>query len=424
MIGKPPIDYSTLPDGDIACFDIKSFYASIEAIARGFDPFETAIAVVGNQDQQGSVILAASPYMKAKFNLGTGNRLYEIPDIPEILLVEPRMELYMNRALQIIDIYTSYVHPDDIFVYSVDESWLDLTSTKVRYNGTKNMVTKIKNEINNKHGLACSVGVGPNMFLSKVAMDVEGKKTGYARWGYDDIKDKLWPLEVSKVWGIGSRTAAKFNKWGIYTMGDVASRSLEFFKKRLGIVGVEIYRQAWGIDDSRPGGFYDDKRKSISRGATLYRDYQKFEEIKTVIFNLSEDIGYRARELGLAGRTVSLYIRYSQEFYKKGFQGQQTLESATNLEHEIMRAALELLEKKYQAGSPIRRISLSLSNLLGEENVQLSLFQDKEKKMNLARARDQIRNEFGPEKLDYGLSQADGSIRERLNSNIGGHKKK
>ncbi len=424
MIGKPPIDYSTLPDGDIACFDIKSFYASIEAIARGFDPFETAIAVVGNQDQQGSVILAASPYMKAKFNLGTGNRLYEIPDIPEILLVEPRMELYMNRALQIIDIYTSYVHPDDIFVYSVDESWLDLTSTKVRYNGTKNMVTKIKNEINNKHGLACSVGVGPNMFLSKVAMDVEGKKTGYARWGYDDIKDKLWPLEVSKVWGIGSRTAAKFNKWGIYTMGDVASRSLEFFKKRLGIVGVEIYRQAWGIDDSRPGGFYDDKRKSIGRGATLYRDYQKFEEIKTVIFNLSEDIGYRARELGLAGRTVSLYIRYSQEFYKKGFQAQQTLESATNLEHEIMRAALELLEKKYQAGSPIRRISLSLSNLLGEENVQLSLFQDKEKKMNLARARDQIRNEFGPEKLDYGLSQADGSIRERLNSNIGGHKKK
>ena len=424
MTGKPPIDYSTLPDGDIACFDIKSFYASIEAIARGFDPFETAIAVVGNQDQQGSVILAASPYMKAKFNLGTGNRLYEIPDIPEIILVEPRMELYMNRALQIIDIYTNYVHPDDIFIYSVDESWLDLIKTKGRYNGIENMVTKIKNDINNKYGLACSVGVGPNMFLSKVAMDVEGKKTGYASWGYDDIQDKLWPLEVSEVWGIGKKTAVKFNKWGIYTMGDVASRSLEFFKRRLGIVGVEIYRQAWGIDDSRPGGFYDDKRKSIGRGATLYRDYQKLEEIKTVIFNLSEDIGYRARELGLAGKTVSLYIRYSRNFNKKGFQAQQTLESPTNLEHEIMEAALELLEKKYQAGSPIRRISVSLSNLLGEENVQLSLFQDKEKKMKLARTRDQIREKFGPEKLDYGLSKADGSIRERLNSNIGGHKRK
>ena len=424
MTIKPPIDYSTLPDRDIACLDIKSFYASVEAIARGVDPFKTAIAVVGNQDQKGSVILAASPYMKTEFNLGTGNRLYEIPDIPDIILVEPRMELYMERSLEIIDIYTSYVHPDDIFIYSIDESWLDLSKTEDRYGGTKKIIEKIRNEINYKYGLACSVGVGPNMFLSKVAMDVEGKKTGYARWGYDDIKDKLWPLEVSEVWGIGKKTAAKFNKWGIYTMADVASRNPEFFKRRLGVVGVEIYRQAWGIDDSRPGGFYDDKRKSIGRGATLYRDYQKLEEIKTVIFNLSEDIGYRARELGLAGKTVSLYIRYSRNFHKKGFQAQQTLESATNLEHEIMGAALELLNKKHQPGSPVRRLSVSLSNLLGEENIQLSLFQNKEKKMKLAKTRDQIRKKFGPEKLDYGLSQADGSIRERLNSNIGGHKRK
>ncbi|MFN2364414.1 MAG: UV damage repair protein UvrX [Halarsenatibacteraceae bacterium] len=421
---QPPVDYSRLPAGDIACLDIKSFYASIEAVERGLDPFNTAIAVVGNQDQKGSVILAASQHMKDKFNLGTGNRLYEVPDIPEIILVEPRMELYMARALQIIEIYTSYVHPDDIFVYSVDESWLDLNKTKDRHGGTKMMLTKIRNEINNKHGLACSVGVGPNMFLSKVAMDVEGKKTGYASWGYDDIQNKLWPLEVSEVWGIGKQTAAKFNKWGIYTMEDVAGRSLEFFKRRLGIVGVEIYRQAWGIDNSRPGGFYDDKRKSIGRGATLYQDYQKLEEIKTVIFNLSEDIGYRARELGLAGRTVSLYIRYSRNFHKKGFQAQQTLESATNLEHEIMETALELLNQKHQPGSPVRRISVSLSNLTGEGKIQLSLLEDKEKKIKLAKTRDQIRKKFGPEKLDYGLSQAEGSIRERLNSNIGGHKRK
>lgn len=421
---KPPIDYSTLPDRDIACLDIKSFYASIEAVERGFDPFNTAIAVVGNQDQKGSVILAASQYMKNKFNLGTGNRLYEVPDIPEIILVEPRMELYMARALQIIEIYTSYVHPDDIFVYSIDESWLDLNKTKARHGGTIKMIKKIKKEINNKHGLACSVGVGPNMFLAKVAMDVEGKETGYASWGYDDIQDKLWPLEVSKVWGIGRQTAAKFNKWGIYTMGDIASQSLEFFKRRLGIVGVEIYRQAWGIDNSRPGGFYDEKRKSIGRGATLYSDYQKLEEIKTVIFNLSEDIAYRARELGLAGRTVSIYIRYSRNFDKKGFQAQQTLESATNLEHEIMETALGLLSQKRQPGSPVRKISISLSNLTREDKIQLSLLQDKEKKIKLAKTRDQIRKKYGPEKLDYGLSQAEGSIRDRLNSNIGGHKRK
>ena len=423
MSNEPPVNYDTLPDDDIACIDIKSFYASIEAADRGYDPFETAIAVVGNQSQKGSVILAASPYMKAKYKLGTGNRLFEVPDCTDIILVEPRMELYRKISFSIVEIYKKYVHPDDLFVYSVDESWLDLSKTADRYGGSKSLIDRIKSDINSRFSLACSVGIGPNMFLSKVAMDVEGKKTGYTRWSYDDIGDKLWPLEISEVWGIGSKTTAKFNNWGIYTMGDIANLSQDFFERKLGKVGIEIYRHSWGIDKSRPSTIEEVNRKSIGRGATLYHDYHELREIKTVIFNLCEDIGYKARELGLAGKTVSLAVRYSRDHRFKGFHAQKTMETVTNLDHEIMEVAMELLHKKHKSGSPVRKISVSLNNLLPEENMQLSLFKNKDDEIRLAKTKDKIRKKYGLEKLAYGLSHFNGSIRSRLDNNIGGHKR-
>ena len=333
---QPPVDYSELPQGDVLCIDMKSFYASVEAVERGLDPFRVALAVVGNQDQKGSVILAATPPMKKKYNIRTGSRLYEVPRKPEVILVEPRMSLYMRKSLQVIELFTGYVPREDIFIYSIDESWLDLDGTKKRHGGAEKMVQQIRRDIYRRFRLASSAGIGPNMFLSKVAMDIEGKRRGLASWHYRDVPEKLWPVEVSEVWGIGSRTARKMKKWKIRTMGDIARRDLEFLKRKLGVVGEEIYRQAWGIDQSLPGGYYTDNRKSIGRGATLYRDYFEFEEIKTVIFNLSEDIGYRARSLGLAGKTVSLSIRYSRNFRRSGFQAQKTIETATNLEHEIM----------------------------------------------------------------------------------------
>ena len=420
---QPPIDYSELPQGDVLCIDMKSFYASVEAVERGLDPFQVALAVVGNQEQKGSVILAATPPMKKKYNIRTGNRLFEVPKKPEVFLVEPRMSLYMRRSLQVIELFTNYVPRDDIFIYSIDESWLDLDGTKDRYGGAEKMAQRIRKDIYRRFRLASSAGIGPNMFLSKASMDIEGKKRGLASWHYQDVPEKLWPVEVSEVWGIGSRTARKMKKWKIRTMGDIARRDLKFFQRKLGVVGEEIYRQAWGIDQSLTGGYYSDNRKSIGRGATLYRDYFDFEEIKTVIFNLSEDIGYRARSLGLAGKTVSLSISYSRDFRRSGFQAQETSETATNLEHEIMEGCLELLQEKHSSGAPVRKISVSLSSLVGEEEIQLNLFQNKEKEIRLAKARDEIRDRFGPDKLYFGLDRSRGSIRERLNSNIGGHKK-
>ncbi|MGM0419757.1 MAG: UV damage repair protein UvrX [Bacillota bacterium] len=418
---KASFDYANLPKGDVLCIDMKSFYASVEAVERGLDPFQVPLAIVGHQDQKGSVILASTPPLKEKYNIRTGNRLFEVPKVPEIMLVEPRMSLYIKRSLQIVNLLNSYVPRADIFIYSIDESWLDLDKTKERYGGAENMVKKIKLDIDRNFGLACSAGIGPNMFLAKVAMDIEGKKTGLANWRYEDVQTKLWPLKVNKVWGIGKKTANKFNKWQIYTMGDVARRDAEFFRRRLGVVGEEIYQQAWGIDYSIPGGFYEDTRKSIGRGATLYQDYTKRNEIRTVIFNLSEEIGYRSRQLGLAGTTVSLNIRYNRHFFKNGFQCQRKLTAATNLEHDIMKICEELLTENYKPGAPVRKISISLGDLIEENNIQLSLFNNKEKAIRLAKTRDKIRDKYGPDKLDFGLSQASGSIRARLNSNIGGH---
>jgi len=419
---EPPVPYSELPQGDVLCVDMKSFYASVEAVERGLDPFKVSLAVVGNQEQAGSVILAATPLMKRKYDIKTGSRLFEVPKNDDIILVEPRMSLYLKKSLEIIELFSSYVPRKDIFVYSVDECWLDLNGSKQKFAGAWQLTSKLRNHIYNKYGLSCSTGIAPNMFLSKVAMDIEGKEKGIACWRYEDIPEKLWPLPVEKVWGIGSRTAEKFNRWQIYTMEDVARKGADFFRRRLGVVGEEIYYQAWGVDESLPRGYYDDERKSIGRGATLYRDYVSLKDIKTVIFNLSEDIGYRARCLGLAGKTISLSLKYSRHYNRSGFQAQRTLPVATNLEHEILQVARELLQEKHHSGAPVRRISVSLTSLVLEEKIQLNLFSNKERLIRLAKTRDKIRDKFGAGKLDYGLSRAEGSIRGRLNSNIGGHK--
>jgi len=146
------------------------------------------------------------------------------------------------------------------------------------------------------------MGIGPNMFMAKVAMDNEGKKTGLCRWEYSDIPDKLWPLNLSDCWGIGSRTEKKLNKIGVYTVGELAQLPLEYLENKFGIIGNQLYYHAWGIDYSEVEGHFNDRKKGVGRGITLYNDYTDLEEIKTVIFNLAEEVSKRVRQHNLKGK--------------------------------------------------------------------------------------------------------------------------
>lgn len=415
------IDYSKYPQNNILCVDMKSFYASVEIVQRGFNPLTTHLAVVGDLKRSGSVVLAASSALKKKYGIKTGSRLYEIPHHPEILVVEARMDLYLQRSLDITRLFNQFVPLHAIHVYSIDEAWLKLNGTEHILGPPKNAAERIKDTIMEEYGLPCSMGLGPNMFLAKVAMDTEGKKKGLAEWTYEDVPHRLWPLKIRDCWGIGARLTRKFHNIGVKTVGDLAHLPLPLLERRFGIMGNQLYYHAWGIDLSPFEGQYQPKPKSLGRSITLMRDYQKREELETVVFELCEEVTRRAREYGLAGRVISLCMGYSLGEVAVGFQTRKTLKECTNLVSEVYRACQTLMDQNYR-GQIVRQISLSLGGFGPSSNVQLHLFHHREAERRVLWIMDRLQEEYGYQALFYGRSLKEGSIKERMKTTIGGHK--
>ena len=415
-------DYKAAPHDKILCIDMKSFYASIESVKRGIHPLKSYLAVVGDRKRNGSVVLAASSALKEKYGIKTGNRLFEIPEKDEIIIAEANMQLYLDTSMQITELFNSYLPLNAIHIYSIDEAWLNLNGTERKYGDSVSAAKKIKRDIWNEFSLPCSMGIAPNMFLSKAAMDIEGKKTGLCSWDYEDVPDKLWPLPLSKSWGIGKRTEKKLNDIGVYTIGEMAHLPLSYLENKFGIIGNQLYYHAWGIDYSKLEGHYDDRPKNIGRGITLLRDYSEPEEIKTVIFNLAEEIAKRARKNNLNGRTVSLSIGYSKKENRGGFSRRSTSDKATNLTEDIYRTAAAIFEQYYQ-GQIVRKVSLSLGNFAEDEQNQLNLFKNNYKKIKINRVRDRLAEKMGRDVVYYARNLSSGSIKNKIDSTIGGHKK-
>ncbi len=180
-----------MPNRPIMCIDMKCFYASIVAMLHGLDVLKTPVAVVANFDQPGSVVLAASPLMKEKYKIKTGSRRYEIPKHPDIRLFEPKMSFFIQMSMTITKLIANYVPVDAIHVYSVDESFVDLTGTEKLWGSPEETAKEIQKAILDQFSIPSAVGMGPNMLIAKLALDLEAKKTGFAKWTYEDIPKKL-----------------------------------------------------------------------------------------------------------------------------------------------------------------------------------------------------------------------------------------
>ena len=415
-------DYSDVPRNQILCVDMKSFYASIELVKRKIHPLKGYLAVIGDKKRKGSVVLASSAALKKKYGIKTADRLFQIPAEEEIIIAEANMELYLDISMKITEIFNSYLPLEAVHIYSIDEAWLKLNGSQKKFGEPVELAVKIKKEIWNKYGLPCSMGIGPNMFMAKVAMDNEGKKTGLCRWNYKDIPDKLWPLKLSDCWGIGSQTEKKLNKIGVYTVGELAQLPLKYLENKFGIIGNQLYYHAWGIDYSEVEGHFNDRKKAVGRGITLYRDYTDLEEIKTVIFNLTEEVSKRVRQNNLKGKTISLSLGYSKNENKKGFSRQLSLEKGTDMTKDIYQAAEVLLSKHYK-GEKVRKLSLYLTKFCQASFQQLNLFENDLKRAEINHLRDQLAHKMGKDVLYYARNLEKGNIKDRIENTIGGHHK-
>lgn len=417
------IDYEKLPRKHILCIDIKSFYASCAAVMAGLDPLESLVAVVGDKERKGSVVLAASPRLKKEYGIKTGSRLFEIPKDPRIHLIEPKMATYLRVSTEITRLFNRYVPKEAIHVYSVDESFLQVDGTDVLWGDVIDIARKIKDELMREFQLTCAIGIGPNMLMAKLALDLEAKHTGIALWKYEDVPKKLWPVSpLSEMWGIGRRLEKRLNGMGIFTVGQLANFDLPKLEKEFGIMGNQLYYHAWGIDLSEIGAPIMQGQISFGKSQILLRDYKNVKEIKTVILEMCEEVARRARNHRCAGRTVTLSIGYSHEELGGGFNRAKTIDIPTNITMDLYRICIELFDKFYD-GRTVRQIAISLSNITSDENVQLNLFEPNLwKRKKLGYTVDGIRKRFGSDAILRAVSYTEAGTARRRAQLVGGHK--
>ncbi|WP_216829545.1 Y-family DNA polymerase [Alkalihalobacterium elongatum] len=414
--------YETIEKRSILCVDMKSFYASCSALALGLDPLECYLAVVADTERSGSVVLAATPKLKKDFGIKTGSRLFEIPDDPRIQLVNAQMAMYLDTSVELTKFFTRYVPFEAIHVYSVDESFLQVDGTERLWGSASQLAERIREDMLRDFGLTCAIGIGPNMLMSKLCLDIKAKKTGVAHWDFEDLQRELWPLPLREMWGIGSRLEKRLNRLGIRTVGQLAQYDVSRLEKAFGVMGNQMYYHAWGIDLSELGAPIMQGQISFAKGQILLRDYKEKEEIKCVILEMCEEVTRRARNAGKVGRTISLGLGYSKEEYGGGFYRSISLDEPTNLTMDIYEACLHIMKKHYR-GETVRQVTIALSNVCDDAHVQLSLLDpEKPRKKELSYVMDAIRNKYGSDALLRAVSYTEAGTAKYRCTLLGGHK--
>lgn len=414
------------PKRNILCIDLKSFFASCECIEMGLNPFTTPLVVANPNQGNGAITLAVTPYLKNQ-GVKSRGRLYEIPENIKYKIAKPRMNLYINKSKEVVSIYLDYVSEEDLHIYSIDECFLDVTNYLKLYNKTDYELAKeILNTIYKKTGLTATCGIGPNMLLAKVSMDIEAKHTkdNIAKWTYNDIENKLWRIKpLSNMWGIGPRMERNLNKLGIYSIGDLAKTNKNLLKDKFGVMGIELWNHANGIDLSVIKDYKKlAKSESFSHSQVLFKDYNA-ENIKIIINEMADVLATRLRKNQKLASSIGLGIGYSKDELG-GFFHTIKLDIPTNFSYDILNYCLIIFDKFYE-NMPIRKVTISCSNLIKKENIQLNLFSNENDKSNdennISDVIDEIKNKYGKNSLLKATNLLEDSTAIERNKKIGGH---
>ncbi|MXQ53801.1 DNA polymerase IV [Shimazuella alba] len=403
----------------ILLVDIQSFYASVEK-AHNPDLKNRPVVVSGDPNRRSGVILAACPIAKS-YGIKNAETLWEaMKACPEVVVVKPRMELYLQISLQItavLERFTDLVEP-----YSIDEQFLDVTGSERLFGSAEEISKKIQQAIYEEAHVYARVGIGPNKVLSKMACDNFAKKNkqGIFRLDQTNIKETLWTLPVSSCFGVGRRMTRNLQRIGITTIGELAQYPLEKLQKHWGINGHVLWMTANGMDLSPVTLSSFSKQKAIGHHMTLPRDYRTAEEIEVILLELCEEVCRRVRRQHLAGITIHVGCRGADFDIPTGFSRQQKLPQSQNETMPVYHAAKQLFHQ-YWDGAPIRSVGVSLGGLSPESPMQLDLFADRSKQRALGAVVDELKDRYGSTAILHAASLTSaGQALERAKK-IGGH---
>ena len=414
------------------CIDLKSFYASVECVERGLDPFITNLVVADPTRSQSTICLAITPAMK---KLGVKNRcrIHEIPAGIEYITAMPRMQLYIDYSARIYSIYLRYISKEDIHVYSIDECFMDVTNYLSLYHMTeKEMAVELMDAVMKETGITATAGIGTNLYLAKVAMDIVAKHVDDHIGILNEIsyRQQLWDYSpLSDFWRIGSRTERKLAGYGIHTMGDIAYTSVtseDWLYKMFGIDAELLIDHAWGLEscDIHDIKNYHTEEHSLSNGQVLMRNYS-FEEAAVVVREMTDVLVLDLVSKGLITGSVTLWIAYDHRYERPSSHGTVRLTSLTNSSSTIMDEVDKLYQKITDRHTGIRRIEICANRVMPEGYLQYDLFTDPaavEKEKNLQQAILDVKKRYGKNAIMRGANLLDCSTYRERNNQIGGHR--
>lgn len=416
----------------IICIDLKSFYASVECVERGLDSFKTNLVVADPTRSKSTICLAITPAMKA---LGIRNRcrIHEIPENIEYITAMPRMQLYIDYSAKIYGIYLRYVSKEDIHVYSVDECFIDVTNYLSLYHlSAREMAVELMKAVMDETGITATAGVGTNLYLAKIAMDIVAKHVDDHIGILDEFsyREQLWEhTPLSDFWRIGSRTERKLAGYGIHTMGDIAMASLtseDWLYKMFGIDAELLIDHAWGYETCRMRDIknYHSEEHSLSDGQVLMRNYT-FEEAGVIVREMTDNLVLDLFEKGMVTNSVTLWIAYDHRYEHEASKGTVKLSKPTNSSSEIIEAVVELYQKIADRHTGIRRLDVCANRIAPESYIQYSLFDDPvqtDKERHLQEAVLSVKQRYGKNAIMRGANLLECSTYIERNNQIGGHR--
>lgn len=412
------------------CIDLKSFFASVECVERGLDPETTDLIVADPSRSEKTICLAVTPSLKAK---GVKNRcrVFQIPKNLHYITAPPRMQKYIDYSAEIYGIYLKFFSKDDIHVYSIDEVFIDATNYLKMYGlSIKELAQKVLEEIYSTLKLRAACGIGTNLFLAKVALDISAKhsKDYIGILDEETFRKTLWDhTPITDFWRIGSGIAAKLEKRGILTMGEIAKADPELLYKLFGIDAELIIDHAWGRESTTIKDIknYNAKTNCLNSGQVLSRDYNK-EEALIIVKEMADVLCIELKAKKLIASSLSLYIGLSNTILSPAIHGSIKFKYPTNNDTDIIHYITDLYNSIMKENLPIRRINLTFNNVLPDDSIrQIYLFEDVTETDKKARLQDtviNIKHKFGKNAILKGMNFLPSATTIERNMQIGGHK--
>lgn len=446
--------------------DLKSFYASVECRERGLDPLATNLVVADATRSSNTICLAVTPTLKA-YGLSGRSRLFEVEakarevknktgkDLEYIVAV-PRMSLYISYSSWIYKIYLNFFSPDDIHVYSIDEVFIDVTSYLKFYKTTAYELTrKVIAEVLSQTGITATAGIGTNLYLCKIAMDIVAKHIPADKFGVriaqlDELsyRQKLWAHKpITDFWRIGAGTANRLARLRLFTMGDIARFSLNNEQTLYDTFGIDaeiLIDHAWGYEpvSMKEIKSYKSQQKSLSNGQVLMKPYE-YEKAKIIVREMAELLALDLYEKRLLTTGVSLWICYDRQVLESsGYEGELARDPwgrimpkpvhggmglgwETNSSTILVNAFMRIFEAIVDPRLMVRRVNLAAGDVIHIEDKQPELFDDfeeHEKEDRLQEVRLDIIRRFGKNAILKGMNLEEGAMTRERNIQIGGHK--